>query len=342
MKRYGNLYQQIISLDNLRLADERARKGKVKSYGVRLHDKNREAHLLALHEALRDKTYHTSKYTIFKVYEPKEREIYRLPYYPDRIVHHAIMNVLEPIWHRTFTYNTYSCIKDRGIDGKRGAAKQVDKIIRSFEGRPLYCLKIDVRKFYPSIDHVVLKQLLRKKIKDADLLWLLDEIIDSAPGLPIGNYISQYMANLYLSYMMHHANEDLRIPCVEYADDIVFFADNKDTLHHVLDAFVRPELDALHLTLKSNYQIFPIARTRYERNGRSLDYLGYQFFRSQKLLRKSIKKRLCKRVSKLNRRSISHAAYKQSIASWLGWCKHSNSKHLLKTIINQKQYESIF
>ena len=158
MKRIGNLYQKIISVENLRLADEKARRGKTRTYGVRVHDKNREANILALHEALLTKTFKTSPYDVFTIYEPKERLIFRLPYYPDRIDHHAIMNVLEPIWVKTFTYNTYSCVKGRGIEG---CARQVDKIIRDFKGKPLYCLKIDIKKYYPSISHRVTKRLVR-------------------------------------------------------------------------------------------------------------------------------------------------------------------------------------
>lgn len=102
MKREGNLYQQICSVENLRLADQKARKGKGHQYGVQAHDKNREANILALHKALVNKTYRTSSYKTFTIFEPKEREIFCLPYYPDRIVHHAIMNVLEPIFTRMF------------------------------------------------------------------------------------------------------------------------------------------------------------------------------------------------------------------------------------------------
>lgn len=313
MKRIGNLYQKIISVENLRLADEKARRGKTRTYGVRVHDKNREANILALHEALLTKTFKTSPYDVFTIYEPKERLIFRLPYYPDRIVHHAIMNVLEPIWVKTFTYNTYSCVKGRGIEG---CARQVDKIIRDFKGKPLYCLKIDIKKYYPSISHRVTKRLVRRKIKDTDLLWLLDEIIDSAEGLPIGNYLSQYLANLYLCYFMHWVNEKLpelvrqalnlkkrpHIACVEYADDIPFFAESKEVLHEVFK-FIKDYLENdLELTIKGNYQIFPIAKNRQDRHGRALDYVGYQFFREQKLIRKSIKKNFCHAVSRLNRR----------------------------------------
>lgn len=337
MKRIGNLYAQIISMENLRLADKKARRGKLHKRGVQLFDLNKEANLLALHEALLTKTFHTSEYDVFTIYEPKERIIYRLPYYPDRIVHHAIMNVLEPIWVKTFTHNTFSCIKKRGIEG---CARHVDKILRKYEGKPLYCLKIDIRKYYPSIDHEVMKKLVRRKIKDADLLWLLDEIIDSAPGLPIGNYLSQYLANLYLAYFMHWCNEVLRLDCEEYADDIVFYATDKPTLH---DAFrpIREKLEnELHLQVKGNYQVFPIAQNCYDRHGRALDYVGYKFYRKQKLIRKSIKKNFCRAAAKLNKRvPLSPLKeYKQVLASWLGWAKHSNSTHLLQTIVNPSYY----
>lgn len=340
MKRIGNLYEKIISVENLRLADEKARRGKLNSQGVKQHDLNREANIYALHDALLTKTFRTSEYDIFKVYEPKERIIFRLPYYPDRIVHHAIMNVLEPIWVRTFPHNTFSCIKKRGIEG---CARHVVKNIRKYDGRPLYCLKIDIRKYYPSIDHEVTKQLVRRKIKDADLLWLIDEIIDSAPGLPIGNYLSQYLANLYLAYFMHWCNEVLRIDCDEYADDIVFYADSKERLR---SAFVqiRSKLESeLRLKVKGNYQIFPVAENRFDRHGRAIDYVGYKFFRAQRLIRKSIKQNFCRAAARLNKMQplLPVNEYKQTLASWFGWAQHSNSKHLLKTVIAKDYYGKV-
>ena len=339
MKRIGNLYEEIISIENLKLADEKARKGKNKSYGVRMHDKNRKDNILALHEALLTKTFKTSPYDVFTIYEPKEREIYRLPYYPDRIVHHAIMNIMEEIWTKIFTYNTFSCIKERGIEG---CARYVGKIIKRYEGKPLYCLKIDIRKFYPSIKHHVLKKIIRKRIKDDDLLWLLDEIIDSADGLPIGNYLSQYLANLYLCYFMHKANEEWKADCAEYADDIVFFSDSKEFLHKLFHEKIRPYIEnELELEVKSNFQVFPIAMNRYDKSGRALDYVGYKFYRGQKLIRKSIKQNFCRAVAKVNKiKDITPKEYKQTICSWLGWAKHSNSKHLLQTILRKDYYDT--
>lgn len=352
MKRIDNLYDKIISVDNLRRADEKARRGKTHTRGVQVHDQNREQNIMALHEALLTHTFTTSRYDVFTIREPKERLIYRLPYFPDRILHHAIMNVIEPIWTATFPFNTYSCIKGRGI---HGAMKRVKRIIRQFEGKPLYCLKIDIRKYYPSISHGVLKAIVRKKIKCERTLWLIDNIIDSVNGapdpldttkvcngrsLPIGNYLSQSLANLMLTYLLHTIVAEFPdVEAVQYADDGTFFADSKERLHELrrfLDAYLLTELQ---LEMKQNWQVFPIADNRQDKHGRGLDFLGYVFFRYQTQMRKSIKRNLCRKVARLNRKKGMNAAeFKIGICSWLGWAKYSDSKHLMKTII-KPQYQ---
>lgn len=334
MKRYGNLYDKVISLDNLQLADTKARKGKTRQRGVKIFDRDREGNLQRLHEILKAEKFETSKYTVFTIYEPKERQIYRLPYYPDRIVHHAIMNVLEPIWTRIFTHNTYSCIKGRGI---AACAAQVERIIKEFEGRQLYCLKIDLKKYYPSIDNEILRQIVRRKIKDGRLLKLIDNIIDSERGLPIGNYLSQYLSNLYLAYFMHFCNETLKIKCTEYADDIVYYADNKDELHRVFSAIKDYLQDKLHLTIKPNYQIFPIAENRQDKHGRALNYVGFKFYRHQKLIRKSIKQNFCRAVARLKKQNATPETIRRKTASWYGWAKYSNSNHLLHKLFDYEK-----
>jgi RNA-directed DNA polymerase len=314
MKRLNNLYQQICGLDNLRLADAKARKGKGWQYGILLHDKNREENILQLQQMLLNKTYTTSAYTTFKVFEPKERTVYRLPYFPDRIAHHAVMNILEPVFVSVFTTDTYSCIKKRGI---HAAARGVKKALQDYAGTQ-YCLKLDIKKFYPSIDHDVLKQLLRRKIKDADLLWLLDNIIDSAEGLPIGNYLSQYLANFFLTYFDHWIKEQMQVRYYfRYADDLVILAPNKEYLHDLfqkINAYLRGELK---LTIKSNYQVFPVA-------ARGIDFVGYVFYHTHIRLRKTIKKRFA--------RMIATNRNQQSAASYFGWTKHCNSNHLIKKL----------
>ena len=335
MKRIGNIFDEVISLENLRLADEKARKGKLKSYGVRVHDKNREANLLALHESLKNGTFKTSKYHIFTIYEPKERLIYRLPYYPDRILHHAIMNVLEPIWVSVFNKNTYSCIKNRGI---HKCAKDVKQALKQDPDGTRYCLKIDVRKFYPSINHEILKKVVRRKIKDGRLLALLDEIIDSTDGVPIGNYLSQYFANLFLAYFDHWLQEENRVKYYwRYADDIVILAPNKEFLHNLLHEIRAYLRDNLKLAVKRNYQVFPV-------DSRGIDFLGYVFYHSHTLLRKAIKQKLCRRVAKLNKRKIAPTKeyYKQQICSWWGWCKYCDSINLVNKLSKQFPYEIKF
>jgi len=315
MKRVGNLYEKTISVENLKLADEKAQKRKSKQYGVRIHNKNKTHNILKLHDLLKNKNYKTSKYSVFKIFEPKEREIFRLPYYPDRIVHHAIMNVLEPIFVATFTADTYSCIKGRGI---HALLKKLKKTLKDKNGT-IYCLKLDVKKFYPNINHEILKQLLRRKFKDNDLLQLLDEIIDSAVGLPIGNYLSQYFANFYLSYFDHWIKENKKVKYYfRYADDMIVFNDDKQYLHKILFEIKSYLQNNLKLEVKQNYQVFPVA-------SRGVDFVGYVFFHDHILIRKQIKKNFARKI-KTNLNS-------KSIASYLGWLKHCDANHLTKKLL---------
>lgn len=316
MKRINNLFDDIISIENLNLADIKARKGKTKTKGVLQHDKNKDDNILKLHLSLKDKTFTTSKYNTFKIYEPKERLIFSLRYYPDRIVHHAIMNILEPVFTKMFTANTFSCIKGRGI---HGAANAVKTALQDVDNTT-YCLKLDIKKFYPSIDHDILKNILRRKIKDKDLLWLLDNIIDSTDGVPIGNYTSQYFANLYLTYFDHWIKENKKVKYYfRYADDMVIFSSDKEYLHKLLADIKKYIETNLKLTVKENYQIFPV-------KVRGVDFVGYVSFSSSHiLLRKSIKKRFA--------RMMKRNPNKQSFASYNGWVKHCCGKNLLKKIL---------
>ena len=315
MKRINNLYEQICSLENLQRADMIARKGKLQQPGVKDHDKNRDTNLQDLHLALKNKTYKTSQYTTFTIFEPKERLIFRLPYYPDRITHHAVMNILEPIFVSVFTADTYSCIKKRGIHAAAAAVKNALNDIPDIQ----YCLKLDIRKFYPTVNHDILKKLLRRKFKDQDLLWLLDGIIDSAEGLPIGNYLSQYFANFYLSYFDHWMKEVKGVRYYfRYADDLVILSDNKPYLHGLLSEIRQYLQGNLKLEVKDNYQVFPV-------EARGIDFVGYVFYHTHIRLRKTIKKSFA--------RMLSRNPNPASTASYGGWAKHCDSKHLMKTLL---------
>lgn len=318
VKRIGNLYETIYSIDNLELADIKASKGKSGQNGVQAHMRNRDNNLLALQRMLQDKTYRTSAYKTFVIYEPKRRDIFSLPYFPDRIGQHADMNILERIFMRHFTADTYSCIKGRGI---HGAARAIRKVLRDEAGTQ-YCLKLDIKKFYPSVDHAILKRLLRRLLKDNDLLSHLDEIIDSAEGLPIGNYLSQYFANYYLSGFDHWLKEVKRVRYYfRYCDDLVILSGSKEELHR-LKADITEYLAAnLMLTVKANYQVFPVA-------ARGIDFVGYVFFHTHTLLRKGIKKNFA--------RKMARGAGEQVKASYRGWTKHCNGINLYKTLTNEE------
>lgn len=286
MKRYGNLWERICSLENIALAHKRARCGKSHYSEVVMVDGDELKFFTEIRERLVTKSFKNSPYKVMMKNDgTKEREIWKLPYFPDRIIHHCVINVLEPIWMAGFIRDTYASLPGRGIhDG-------VLRVRRAFvdSENTKYCLKLDVRKFYHSIDHDVLKSLLRLKIKDEDVLWLLDLIIDSAPGVPIGNYSSQYFANVYLSGFDHWVKEFLGVRYYfRYCDDMVLLGSNKDELHRWRIEIERYLNDRLKIDLKRNWQVFPV-------DVRGIDFLGYRFFHGYTLVRKTIVQRFKKK-----------------------------------------------
>ena len=330
MRRKGFLFEQICSYQNLLLATYNASKGKKQRDEVIKFEADLDNNLRQLQAELQSRTYTTSEYTVFVKYEPKRREIYKLPY-RDRVVQWAIMQVLEPLWTPTFTADTYACIKGRGI---HSLLKKIRKDLRDDPDGTRYCFKLDVRKFYPSINHDILKVVIRRKIKDPDVLWLLDDIIDSADGVPIGNYISQYFANLYLSELDHLIREVLGVRYYyRYADDIVILSESKQFLSGVM-VFVNDYLinDRL-LDMKRNYQIFPV-------DARGIDFIGYVIYRTHCLARKRNKKALCREVSKMRKRGIADDDIRLALASRLGFMVHCDSKHLIN-ILGMKKFSDI-
>lgn len=337
-KRYNNLYEKIINIDNIKLAHKFARKDKSFYTAVKRTDENLDVRVQQIQKMLKNHTYKVSKYRVSVLKDKrKERILYKLPYFPDRIIQWAIMLQLEPIFKEVFTDFTCASVPDRGI---HYASKKLDKFLNNDPEGTKYCLKIDIKKFYPSINHEILKKMLRKKIKDKDLLIELDKIIDSMDnscldhlkisddlqqiysrkgyGLPIGSYLSQYLANYYLAYFDHWLKENMECKYViRYMDDLVILHESKKFLHELLQKiriYLREELD---LDIKPNYQIFPVAK-------RGIDFVGYRHFYGYKLLRKSTIKQ-CK--------DIFSQCYKQqpfiseqlwsaynSYDGWIKWC----------------------
>lgn len=337
LRRKGGFFEKLCTIENIELADSNARKSKKRSARyIAMHDAHKKEDNEKLLESFKNHTYKTSPYVKFRIYEPKERVIYKLPYYPDRIAQHAIMNVVKAYWTNLFISNTYSCIEGRGIhkclhDVRRDLIKTKDT------GETKYCLKLDIVKFYPSIQHTILKEILRRKIKDKDFLQILDEIIDSVNscvdtkgvGVPIGNYLSQFYANIYLTDFDHWVKEVLKCRYYyRYADDIVILGNSKEELRVVLEKIQEYLWTKLRLKVKENYQIFPVPI-------KGIDFVGYVIRPTHTLLRKSIKNKITLSAERYHLGLVTEESYRKAMASYYGWMKYANTKHLL-SVLEQK------
>jgi len=235
-KIYKNLYTRIYDFENLHAAYLKACRGKRYSADVLKFTARLEENLIDLQNHLIWKTYKPSPYRYFTVYEPKERLIAALPF-RDRVLHHALCNIIEPIFERSMIYDSYACRAGQGVlAGVNRTTKFLRRARRKW-GR-IYCLKGDIAKFFPSIDHEILKKIIGRRIACKDTLDLIDIIIDSSEsprGLPIGNLTSQLWANAYLNELDHFCKETLRIELyIRYMDDFVIFRPDKQLLQTTL------------------------------------------------------------------------------------------------------------
>ena len=323
MKRIGNLYEKICDIENLRLAHKQARRGKSFYTEVKLIDENEDEYLYRLQDMLIHKTYRTSKYEVFEKKEGKKiRKIYKLPYFPDRICQWAIIQVIEPYLMRTLTDDTYSALPGRGVERARR------KMVRALKTDPentVWCLKIDISKYYPNVNIEKLKLKYRRLFKDNDLLWLLDEILDSNPdtGVPIGNYISQYSGNIYLSDFDHRVKEVYHIKhYFRYMDDMVFLSSSKEELQNLIKEITKYLADEYDLKVKDSWSLFRV-------EDRGIDFVGYVFRHDSIRLRKSIAHSIKKTSSKIRWRVNNDMELNRhlyfSFNSLKGWLKHSHS-----------------
>ena len=283
MKRLNNeLFDKIYSIENLVRAHENARKGKIHYTEVIMVDSNPLYYLDKIRKLLIENKYKVSKYNIKTIMDKnKEREIYILPYFPDRIIQWAIMLQIRDRIEKNLITTSYASIPNKGI---HRALNKVSCDIR--KEKPAYYLKVDVRKFYPSIDKEILKIKVSRIIKCKRTLDLIYKIINSVEsGVPIGNYLSQYLGNLYLSNLDHYCKEKLKCKMYyRYMDDIVILHSDKKFLHKTLTE-INEFLKLENLVLKQNYRISNI-----EKEG--IDFLGFRHFGNKIILRKSIKNKL--------------------------------------------------
>lgn len=330
MKRIGYIYPKICDIENIALAHKMARKDKIHYTAVQMVDADKESYFKQIQEMLANKTYKVGKYKCKIINErKKERLIMKLPYYPDRIIQWAIMLQLESYFIKNLCYHSCASIPNAG--GAR-VHKLMNKYRKMYDYD--YCLDIDIKKFYPNIDRDVLKKQLEHKFKDKDLLWLLFEIIDSSPedknslkdkytrGIPIGSYLSQYLANFYLSPLDHWLKEQKHQKCVvRYMDNIIILSNNKHELHELRKEIAIFIWDNLHLKLKENWQVYPLT-------SRPIDFIGYRYGKDFTLLCKETCQRFKKLCHKIERESYCTEHDYRSLSSYYGVLKWCDSKQL--------------
>lgn len=323
MRRYGYLFEELSSFKNLIKAAKKAQRGKrFKGYASQFNLKL-EDELLKIQEELRQKTYQIGTYKHFYIFDPKKRLISALPY-RDRVVQHALCNVIEPIFDRTFIHDSYACRKNKG-------SHRAVNCFSLFSRANKYVLKCDIKNYFASIDHEVLYELITNKIKDPQVLWLVRLIIDSTsnPGIPIGNLASQVFANLYLNDLDHYLKETVKCKCyIRYMDDLVVFDGDVDKLGRIKN-FIAACFTSLKLKMHPD-------KSRIHETKNGVEFLGYMIYPTHRLVVWSNVARFKRRLKRLallfQTRVIALSRITHSIHSWLGYAKHANSYNMRRQL----------
>jgi len=332
MKIYKNLFEQIISAENLFLAWDKFKSGKRNKKDVRLFEWNLEDNIFRLHRDLKNKTYKHGIYHSFNISDPKPRNIHKAQV-RDRILHHAIFQVLNPIFEPSFISASFSCRVGYGTHkGVRYLQNTLRKATQN--GRvSCFALKCDIKKFFDTIDHDILLTILKRKIKDEDTIWLLKQIISSfssnhsllgiEKGVPIGNLTSQLFANTYLNGFDQFIKNELKVKYyLRYTDDFLIISEDKEYLEKLLPKII--SFLGEELSLKIHQE-----KTKIQKTSQGIDFLGYVVFNKYKLVRTKTKKRITKkfksRITDCKQGLISRNSLSQSLQSYLGFFCHAES-----------------
>lgn len=335
------LFNKIFNYENLEKAYKKSlsEQGKYKIEAMKFQ-RNETANLKRLQRSLYDGTYKFSGYITFKVFEPKER-IINAPYYEDKIVQLALNNVLKDMFVPTFIKESYACMDNRGT---HKAVDQVQRNLRQAHwkwGKNAYICKADVRKFFYSIDRDILKKQYRKKIKEPDVLRVIDEIIDSGAlisdvGLPLGNTLSQLFANVYMNEFDQYCKRYLGYKYyVRYADDIIIILPNKKEAQKAKREFVTFLNERLKLEPNTQKtQVFPI--------NQGVNAYGFKVYRTHRLLRDDSKKKIKRKIKKMPRLialgKMSITTANTMLASWSGHAKYASSRNFIQSILDRRPY----
>lgn len=320
------LYQKIISIEHLFQSWNEFKKDKRLRPDVQIFERSLEDNLFALHEELKTKTYQHSPYTAFNIYDPKFRHIHKA-IVRDRVVHHAVVSFIEPIFDRTFIYDSYSCRKGKGTHKSvRRLALFVRKVSNNYTGS-CFVLKLDIKKFFASVDHQILLDCVKNKVTDNDLLWLIQNIIgsfSSGTGIPIGNLTSQIFANIYLNELDQFIKYVIKEKYyIRYCDDFVIVSNSKENLADLIskiDIFIK---ENLKLSLHQQKKII-------RKYTQGIDFLGYVVLPHYILPRTKTKRRIYRKLKE----NMGKKNFDQSLQSYLGYLSHAKSFRLAQEIKN--------
>jgi len=331
-KTYKDIYPNVYSFESLYEGYLRARKGKRYRPEVLRFTKCLEENLIHLQNELIWKMYKTGRYREFYVYEPKQRTIAALPF-RDRVVQHSLVAAIEPLWERQFIFDSYACRIGKGTHAGVDRAQFFLRRQRHRSGL-VYVLKCDINKYFASINHKVLKQLLRRRITCPDTLWLLDEIVDSTPdpGIPIGNLTSQLFANIYLHELDEFVKYGLKEPTyMRYMDDFIVVHHDKSYLQGLRQKIETFLNEHLSLITNGKTQIFPVSATR----GRALDFLGYKIWPTHRRLRKDSVRRMRQKLRLFRKNKISQEEFQRSLNAWLSHAGHADTHNLQNKLLKE-------
>ena len=354
MKTYNNLYQNIYDFDNLLLAYQKARKGKTKKFYVIKFEKNLEKNLLDLQFELKNKFYKPLPLETFILRDPKTRKISKSDF-RDRVVHHAIVNILEPIFEKTFIHD--SCANRKG-KGTLHALKRFEvfrrKVTNNFTSEA-FCLKADIKHYFEEVDHEILLEIIKRKITEENVLWLIKKILNVSyenakrsllsgshepsnkanfemereitKGMPLGNLTSQFFANIYLNELDYFVKHKLKAKYyIRYVDDFVILHKPKQQLEEWKEIILKFLREKLKLELhKDKSKIVSLSC--------GIDFVGFRNFYHFKLLRKRNIRKMINKVQKYKSKEISKEKILEIFQGWQAHAKWSDSFKLRKLAV---------
>ncbi len=337
MKTCKNIFEKIISPENLFLAWDAFKGDKRNKPDVLRFEWNLEQNIFRLHGDLKDRTYQHGPYASFYINDPKQRHIHKATV-RDRILHHAVFSVINPVFEPTFIPTSFSCRIGYGTHKGVETLEEMIRRVSRNNTAPCFVLKCDVQKFFASVSHEILLSILEKRIKDDDAMWLMGSIVKSYEsvsrrGIPIGNLTSQLFANVYMNELDQFMKHVLKVKYyIRYTDDFAVVAGDKKYLEELLPLISKFLENKLALKLHPNKTIFlSICQ--------GVDFLGYVIFPKHRLIRLQTKHRMFKKLEKLMEEykagNITKLNFEQSLQSYLGVLSHADTHTIREELLNK-------